>query len=93
MSIITASGRRPPATDAEAALFRGISAHTGRFTVEGNKVATEVDAAWHPAWEGTRQPRPIELEGDRLTLRSELQDYPSFPGQRLRGVVVWVRDR
>ena len=48
--VITASGRTLPTSDAEAAaLFRGISAYTGRFTVEGNRVVTEVDAAWHPA--------------------------------------------
>jgi hypothetical protein len=47
--------RKPPTSDAEAAaLFRGISAYTGRFTVEGDRIVTEVDAAWHPAWEGTR---------------------------------------
>ena len=92
--VITASGRTPPTSDADtAALFRGISAYTGRFTVEGNRVATEVDAAWHPAWEGTRQPRFYELDGDRLTLRTDVQDHPSFPGWRLRGVIAWVRDR
>ncbi len=92
--VITASGRKPPTSDAEAAaLFRGISAYTGRFTVEGNRVVTEVDATWHPAWEGTRQPRFYELDGDRLTLRTDVQDYPSFPGWRLRGVIAWVRDR
>ncbi len=53
--VITASERKPPTSDAEAAaLFRGISAYTGRFTVEGDRIVTEVDAAWHPAWEGTR---------------------------------------
>jgi hypothetical protein len=92
--IITASKRTPPKSDAEAAtLFRGISAYTGRFTIEANKVVTEVDAAWHPAWEDTRQPRFYELDGDSLTLRTELQDHPSYPGWRLRGVVVWMRDR
>lgn len=92
--IITASGRQPPTSDAEAAvLFRGISAYTGRVTIEGGKVVTEVDAAWHPAWEDTQQPRYYELQEDKLTLRTDLQDHPSYPGWRLRGVVVWVRDQ
>ena len=91
---ITASGRKPPTDDAEAAaLFRGMSAYTGRFTVAGNRVITEVDAAWHPAWENSRQPRFYELEGDRLTLKTEVQDHPSHPGRRLQGIVVWTRDR
>jgi hypothetical protein len=66
--IMTASGRSPPANDAEAAtLFRGISAYTGRFTIAGDKLVTEVDAAWHPAWENSQQPRFYEVEGSRLT--------------------------
>ena len=91
--IITASERDPPGSDAEAAkLFRGISAYTGRFTIKANRVITEVDVAWHPAWEDTQQPRFYELKGDTLTLRTELQDHPSYPSWRLRGVVIWVRD-
>ena len=92
--IITASGRLPPGNAAEAAaLFQGMSAYTGRFTITGNRIVTEVDAAWHPAWEDTHQPRFYELDGDRLTLRTGLQDHPSYPGWQLRGVVVWKRER
>ena len=92
--IITASGRKPSTDDAEAAaLFRGMSAYTGRFTIAGNRVITEVDAAWHPAWEDSRQPRFYELEGNRLTLKTEVQDHPSHPGRRLQGIGVWTRDR
>ena len=53
---------------------------------------TEVDAAWHPAWEGTRQPRFFELEADRLALTTEVQGRPLYPGRRMRGVVVWTRE-
>jgi hypothetical protein len=92
--IITASGRKPPQDDAEAAaLFRGISAYTGRFSVAENRITIEVDAAWHPAWENSRQTRFYELEGDRITFKTEMQDHPSHPGRQLQGIVVWTRDR
>ena len=68
---VACSGREPPTNDAEAAaLFRGMPACTGPFTVAGDKVITEVDAAWHPAWEHSRQPRVYDSEGNRLTLKN-----------------------
>lgn len=63
--IITASKRHPPGSDAEAAtLFRGISACTRRFTLEADRVVTDVDAAWHPAW---RTPVSPDFMGWRAT--------------------------
>lgn len=57
-AVVAASGRAPPADDAgTAAAFRGMMAYAGRFRVDGDRLVTEVDAAWHPAWEGTRQTR------------------------------------
>ena len=92
MTVITASRRTPPTTESEmAAAFRGMMAYTGRFTVERNRVVTEVDAAWDPAWEETQQIRIVELEGDRLTLTSEVQGHPRHPGRKLRGIIVWAR--
>lgn len=61
--IITASRRNPPSSDAEAAaLFRGISAYTGRFRIEANKVLTEVDAAW-PSCMGEHPAAPVLRAG------------------------------
>jgi len=92
MTVITASRRAPPTTETETtAAFRGMMAYTGRFTVERDRVVTEVDAAWNPAWEGTRQVRIAKLEGDRLTLTSEVQGHPLYPGRKLRGIMVWAR--
>ena len=92
MTVITASRRAPPETETEmAAAFRGMMAYTGRFTVEGDRVVTEVDAAWNPAWEGTQQVRIVHVENERLTLTSEVQDHPLHPGRKLRGIIVWAR--
>ena len=94
MVIMTAAKRKPPTNDAEAAaLFREMTAYTGHFTVTGNRIVTDVDASWHPAWENTKQPRFFELEGNRLILTTEVQGHPAYPGQRIRGTVVWTRDQ
>jgi hypothetical protein len=93
MTVISASRRTPPRTEADmAAAFRGMMAYTGRFTVERDRAVIEVDAAWDPTWEGTQQVRIAEVESDRLTLTSEVQEHPLHPGRKLRGVIVWARE-
>ena len=92
-AVVAASGRAPPTNEAEtAAVFRGMMAYAGRYTVEGDRIVTEVDAAWHPAWEDTRQVRFVDLDGDRLTLTTEVQGHPAHPGRRMRGIVVFTRE-
>ena len=93
MTILSASGRILPANEPDmAAAFRGMMAYTGRFIVEQNQVVIEVDVAWHPAWENTRQVRFFELKGDRLTLTTEIQGHPSYPNRKLRGIIAWIRE-
>ena len=92
-AIVAASGRAPPTNETEtAAVFRGMMAYAGRYTVEGDRIVTEVDAAWHPAWADTRQVRFVDLDGDRLTLTTEVQGHPAHPGRRMRGIVVFTRE-
>lgn len=92
MFIITGSGRGPPADDAEAAaLFRGMTAYTGRFRVEDGRVVTKLDVAWHPGWEGSEQERFFRLEGDRLILQTGVMGHPSRPGRRHRATFTWTR--
>ncbi len=91
--VIAASGRAFPEDEAGmASAFRGMMAYTGRYTVEGDRIVTEVGAAWHPAWEDTRQPRFFTLESDRLMLTTPVQVHPLFPGRPGRGVVVFARE-
>lgn len=93
MMILSASGRTLPANEPDmVAAFRGMMAYTGRFTVEQNRVVIEVDVAWHPAWENTRQTRFFELKGDRLTLTTDIQGHPSYPNRKLRGIIAWIRE-
>ena len=92
MTVINASGRPSGETESEmAAAFRGMMAYTGPFSIEGDRVTIEVDASWHPSWERTRQVRFVELDGDRLTLTSEVQGHPANPDRKLRGIIRWMR--
>ena len=94
MVVLTAGGRAPPTSDAEsAALFNAMTAYTGRFEVHQNQVLFKIDAAWQPAWENTELLRFFELEGDRLTLRTAVQEHPAAPGRKFRAVLTWVRDQ
>src|SRR4029450_21638 len=54
MTIVTRSDRMPPKEDADgAALFKTMMAFTGTYRVESDdKFITDVDLAWHPAWNG-----------------------------------------
>ena len=96
MSITVEDGRKPPAgtvlTDEERVrLFNSIvSAYSGRYTVEGDKVIHAVDVSWNEAWTGTRQVRYFKVEGDELTIETA----PRTTGADSREVIntlVWDR--
>src|SRR2546421_8409796 len=49
MAMLEGEGRKSPTSDQDRlALFRTIAAYTGKYSVEGDKWTTKVDAAWHP---------------------------------------------
>ena len=96
MSITVEDGRKPPAgtvlTDEERVrLFNSIvSAYSGRYTVEGNKVIHAVDVSWNEAWTGTQQVRYFEVDGRRADDR----DHAAHDRRRRREVIntlVWDR--
>ncbi|OGA33552.1 MAG: hypothetical protein A3G80_00215 [Betaproteobacteria bacterium RIFCSPLOWO2_12_FULL_62_13b] len=67
------SARKKPAgevpTPAEAeALYRSMIAYAGTYTVEGNKVAYDLDVTWNESWTCTKQVRFWKVEGERLTV-------------------------
>jgi hypothetical protein len=94
MAIVTNSNRVAPTNDVgSAALYRGMTAYTGRYSIQGNVVITKLDVAWHPDWESTEQKRFVELSGDKLTLSTPMQEHPSFPGQMHRAIFIWARER
>jgi len=61
-----------PYTDAERArIHKGIfGAYAGTYSVEGNKVTHHIVASWRPDWIGDDQIRYIELNGNKLTIKT-----------------------
>ena len=76
MSITVEENRKAPAgailTDEERVrLFNTIvSAYSGRYTVEGDRVIHTVDISWNEAWTGTQQVRRFKVDGDKLTIET-----------------------
>jgi hypothetical protein len=86
-------GAHRPDDAAAAAHHRSMTAHTGRYRIEGDQVVTTVDGAWQPGWEGSEQRRYFTLGGDMLTLKTPVQEHPSHPGRMHRGIFEWARER
>lgn len=89
-AILTTAERPAPVGEADfKALMMGMSAYAGRFTIQDDHVVIEPDVMWLPY---RRQIRFFELEGDRLTLRTPVQELPIRPGRLLRNTIVWERE-
>ena len=93
MAILTRADRAPPKEDADgSALFKTMMAYTGTCRTEGDdKFITNVDLAWHPAWNGTEQTRVFKLEGDTLSITTAQQANPMLAGRMGRGIITWTR--
>lgn len=76
MSVTVEENRQPPAgevlTDEERIrLFKTIvSAYSGTYSIEGDKVTHCVELSWNEAWTGTRQVRRFSVKGDTMTLET-----------------------
>jgi hypothetical protein len=88
--VITAEGRKAPATDADrAALYNTLVAYTGGYRVEGDKWITKVDVSANPAWVGTEQTRTFKVAGDRL---QEITAWSPRPDSKVaRAVITYER--
>ena len=94
MVVLMTSGGRTPASSSEdmAALYKSMVAYTGKWSIDGEKFSTHVDAAWDPAWVRTEQVRFYAFDGSTLTLRTAPLEHPAFPGQQVVGYVDWERE-
>jgi hypothetical protein len=90
LALLTAGDRIASATADQ--LIGSMCAYLGRYRVEGNRLRTMVDSGRLPAWVGKEQPRTFERNGDDLSLMSDFQDNPRYPGRRTRGVLMWRKE-
>jgi hypothetical protein len=91
--LITAAERRPAASQSEMAeLVRSMAAYSGRWSLKGDKLTTEVDGAWDPSWVGTQQVRYCTYDGQMMSARTMPIEHPAFPGQKVIGYLDWQRE-
>ena len=62
----------PPFSDADRAAIHSkmFGAYAGTYSVDGNKVTHHVVASWRPDWVGGDQIRFVEMNGDKLTIKT-----------------------
>jgi hypothetical protein len=92
--MIARSDRKPATSDADsAALLKSLMVYTGKFTVDGDKLTTNVDLSWNEILTGTAQVRFFKLEGDKLSVRTAEQASAVYPGKKVVGTLSWERER
>ena len=91
--MIARSDRKPATSDADsAALLKSLMVYTGKFTVDGDKLTTNVDLSWNEILTGTAQVRFFKLEGDKLSIRTAEQVSAVYPGKKVVGTLTWERE-
>ncbi len=75
MVLVVQSGRpspsrMPPSDGEKVALFDGMVAYAGTYTVDDEKVVHRLEESWNQAWTGSELVRFHRLDGKTLTLRS-----------------------
>ena len=92
--MIARPDRKPATNDADsAALLKSLMVYTGKFTVDGNKLTTNVDLSWNEILTGTAQIRFFKLEGDKLSIRTAEQPSAVDHGKKVVGTLTWERER
>ena len=72
---------------------RSLMVYTGKFTIDGDKLTTNVDLSWNEIFTGTAQVRFFKLEGDKLSIRTAEQASAVYPGKKVQGTLTWERER
>jgi Lipocalin-like domain len=92
--MIAKPDRKPATNDADsAALLKSLMVYTGKFTIDGDKLTTNVDLSWNEILTGTAQVRFFKLEGDKLSIRTAEQASAVYPGKKVVGTLTWERER
>jgi Lipocalin-like domain len=93
MFLFMKSGRTSPTNDADrVAMFNEMVAYSGLVRLDGpGRFITTIDLSWNP-YPHSEQLRFYTLEGDHLTIRTPPQMIPVFPGRKLVGNLVWLRE-
>lgn len=88
IAVITGEGHKSASSIQEkAALYDMLTAYSGAYRIEGNRLVTSVDASWDEVWNGTQQWRNFTVEGNHLILTT---DPTAFGGDPTKTGVVRI---
>ena len=92
--MIVSEHRAAPAaavpTDAEKiALFEGLIAFSGTYTVDGSRFKYQVDASWNQSWTGSTQTRQFRIDQNNLYV--ELPPTRNRDGKLTTPILIWTR--
>ncbi len=93
MTLVTAAGLKAATTDQERAqLWRSMTAWSGTYRVEGNKLIIKIDVSSMPTWVGTERAVTFNIDGNRLQTTSPWMDAPLHPEEgKIRTIVTYER--
>lgn len=90
--LITGEGRKfGKSAEERAALWDTLAAYSGSYTANGGTFTVDVDVSANEIWNGTRQIRNWQLDGQRLTITTERAPYSRDPSKM--AVIRLVADR
>jgi len=75
----------------KAALLDSMTAWSGKYRIEGNKIIISVDASWTGVWTGKDQVRTFTLSGNRLMLQGDPTPFPRDPSKMSTVRQAWER--
>ena len=94
MVILTASGRKPPTNDAEAAaLLKTMTSYSARYSADAEKVVFTPDVSWNEVYTGKEQIRFYKIDGNKLTITTPEQQYGNAPDKMAKGIIEFVREQ
>ncbi len=80
--LITGEGRKfGRSVEERAALWDTLAAYSGVYRLEGGKFVVSVDVSANEIWNGTKQVRNWELDGNRLTITTDRAPYSRDPSK------------
>jgi hypothetical protein len=75
----------------KAALWDSMTAYSGAYRLEGNKVIVSVDTSWNEIYNGTQQVRDWEMQGKRLISSSPARPWGRDPSKKIVLTMEWEK--
>ena len=90
--LVTDGGRKYGASIAEkAALFDSLTAYSGSYRLDGNKIVVSVEVSSNEVFNGTQQTRDWQVQGNRLIVSSGPRPFSRDPSKQVVTRLEWEK--